>query len=382
MIKKLCLGTGVCLFMFLMVEGISSVVYVSYTLLSPNAPERELSGPHVRYDSDLGWVSLPGFFASNYYAPGAYLKINSRGFRADEETTVQAAPRKLRVICSGDSETFGDGVGNNRTWCQELQNLDSRFQAVNIGEAGYGMDQMYLRYKRDGAALDHQVHLFAFVTDDIRRMHYSAMGGYGKPKLTLRNGELTADKASVARGSALMHFLALKPNPLRQFRFVTVVADLVDRVKARKPRGPDVPTDEERRLVLAVVDDLVVMEKRKHSVLALVFLPTRHDDYAPGGPSDLWREFLKTESEKHEYLFVNLVDDFFKLGVTTKDGMFIWPGFTEYFAESPGHYDEQGHEYIARQILTKLVAAPEISSELAKLDATPGLPAHVRHYSR
>jgi hypothetical protein len=352
-----------------LVEGISSVVFVGYTLLSSRAQSRALSGAHVKYDSQLGWVSVPNFFAENYYAPGAYLKTNSRGFRADRETSDRVPPGKFRAICSGDSETFGDGVGNDQAWCQVLESLDKRFESVNMGEIGYGMDQMYLRYKRGSAGLDRDVHLFAFVTDNFRRMHYTAMGGYGKPKLKIENGELTADRVTVPKGSALAHFLALKPNPLRQFRFVTVAADLMDRIKARRPMAPEVPTDEERRLVLKLIDDLAAMEKSKNSVLALVYLPTRHDDYAPGGFSDLWRQFLKIESAKRGVAFLDLVEDFFSLPVITKDGMFIWPGFTEYFAESPGHFDIQGHAYIARQVHTKLLAFPAIAARLVELDA-------------
>jgi len=372
MLKNLCLGVGMCALIFVIVEGTSSVVFVTYTLLSPQAPGRELSGPQLQYDSEIGWVSVPNYFHKNYYAPGAWLKTNSRGFRNDEETTDRVPPGKLRVVCSGDSATFGDGVANDRTWCQVLERLDSRFQAVNIAEVGYGVDQMYLRYKRSVAALDRDVHLFAVVTDDFRRMHYTAMGGYGKPVLTLRNGELTTGRVSVPKGSALQHFLALKPNPLRQFRFVTVAADAVDRIRSR-PVVPEVPTDEERRIVLKLLDDLAAMEKSRNSVLALVYLPTRHDDYAPGGPSDLWRRFLRTESANRGVVFIDLVEDFQKLPVTAQDGMFIWPGFTEYFAESPGHYDEQGHDYLARQVYARLLATPVIAGKFARLSVlSPG----------
>jgi hypothetical protein len=91
---------------------------------------------------------VPNFFAANYYAPGAYLRTNSRGFRSDKETPDHVPAGKLRVICSGDSMTFGDGVSNDQVWCEQLASLDNRLETVNMGEVAYGTDQMYLKYKR------------------------------------------------------------------------------------------------------------------------------------------------------------------------------------------------------------------------------------------
>lgn len=371
LVKRTLQGALLCALIFVIVEGISSIIFVAYTVLPAQARPRGLSEVHVLFDSELGWVSVPNCFEKDYYAPGIYLKTNSRGFRADSATTDGIPAGKLRVVCSGDSQTFGDGVANDHAWCQVLETLDSRLQTVNIGEAGYGVDQMYLKYKRAGAALDRDVHLLAFITDDIRRMHYTVMSGYGKPILQVRNGEIVSTRAFVAQRPSLLHFLAQKPNPLRQFRFVTVVGDLMDRIKGSSVKGPEVPTDEERVLVLKLMDDLAAMEKSKNGILALVYLPTRHDDYAPGGPSDLWRQFLREESPKRGVVFIDLVEDFEKLPVTTKDGMFIWQGFTENFPETPGHFDDQGHQYLARQIYAKMLAVPAIAGKLARLNPVP-----------
>jgi hypothetical protein len=366
-IKKILVGALMCGLLFAVVEGVSSIVFVTYTLLSSHAQHRSISGTFMRFDSELGWVSAPNFFQANYYAPGAYLKTNSRGFRSDRETPEHVAAGKLRVICSGDSKTFGDGVGNDRTWCEQLEDLDSRIEAVNMAEIGYGVDQMYLKYKRYAAGLDHGLHLFALVTDDFHRMHYTVMGGYRKPVLEVRGGEIVSSRAAVAPRSALLHFLALKPNPLRLFRSITVAADAMDRLKGARAPLPEVPTEEERRLTLKLVDDLASMEKSGNGVLALVYLPDGPDDYAPGGPSDLWRQFLREELPKRGVVFIDLVDDFEKLTVVAKDGMFIWPGFTEYFPDSAGHFDDQGHQYVARQIYKEMLASPAIAGKLARL---------------
>ena len=74
--------------------------------------------------------------------------------------------KKLKLypkkISSGDSFTLGYGVNNEETWPTAFSKLDERFETINMGQGGYGVDQSYLWYKRDGLEFDHQIHLFAF----------------------------------------------------------------------------------------------------------------------------------------------------------------------------------------------------------------------------
>jgi hypothetical protein len=364
LLKKLLLSAALCFLFFVILEGFASIVFVAWHLMPSHAQSRGLSGPHLQFDKELGWISVPNFFRESYYAPGTYLRTNSQGFRADAEFTQHIPPGKIRVLCSGDSQTFGDGVGNERTWCQDLENMDPRFQTVNIAEVGYGLDQMYLRYKRSAPSLDHDVHLFAFVTDNFKRMRYTAMGGFGKPVLSLENGELKTSIAAVGSHSSILRFLALKPNPLRQFRSVAVVADIADSIKAKRPVPVDGPSAGEREVVDKMFTDLQAMNK--NGVFVLVYLPTRTADYKPGGPSEPWRAFMREESARRGVPFIDVVESFEKLPITTKDGMFIWPGATQFFAESPGHYDDQGQEYMARQVYARLLAMPAVADRLAR----------------
>jgi hypothetical protein len=367
MFKKFILSAGLCMVFFVFFEGLASTGFALYKILAPSGPGRSLSGPHLQFDSELGWASVPHFCDKDYYAPGVYLKTNSQGFRSSGEFTAGIPAGKLRIICSGDSQTFGDGVANDQDWCQDLETYDPRIQAVNMAEIGYGADQMYLRYKRAGAAMDHDVHLFAIVTDDLLRMRYATMGGYGKPVLKLRNGELTTEKAAVGQRSAVLHWLALKPHPLRQFRSVEVVADIVDSAKAGRPVASSPPSTEERQRLGALIESLEAMETNKGSILVFVYIPTRTIDYTPGGPSEPWREAVREECAKRGAAVIDLIDDYRKLPITTRDGLFIWPGTVQNFVESIGHFSVSGHDYIARQVFTKLVAIPEVAGKIAAL---------------
>jgi hypothetical protein len=179
---------------FVIIEGISSTT-ISVFQMVRDVP---LSAPS-HYDKSLGWISIPNTYIPNYYGLGKYVRTNAAGFRNDVETAVQAPRAKVRIICSGDSFTYGQGVANNRTWCHQLSKLNDQIQTVNLGQPGYGVDQMYLRYLRDGIELEHSVHIFAFVDGDLSRMGRLEQHRFGKPALKLENDILVADNVPVPR---------------------------------------------------------------------------------------------------------------------------------------------------------------------------------------
>jgi hypothetical protein len=369
MIRKLGLSALLCAAFFVGLEGISSILVVTYHALFPEGGARTLSSPAMRYDSQLGWVSVPNFYAKNYYAPGISLKINSRGFRANQEFPEQVPAGKLRVLYSGDSQTFGDGVGEDRAWCQLLESMDKRLETVNMAQTGYGIDQMYLWYKRAGEGLAHDVHVLAFVTDDFRRMQLDRLVGYAKPVLKVRNGTLAVEHVPVPGPSRLRQWLALKPHPLREFRSAALLWDSVSWLESKaQPAPAGGPGREQQEVLDKIIENLQNTNRERNSVFVMVFLP-RDSDYGAGDPSRPWRTFIRSESLKRNFAFIDLYDDFERLPVTMREGMFIWPGSQQYFAETPGHYGDQGNEFVARLVYPRLAAIPEIAEKLAVKDS-------------
>ena len=177
---------------FVIVEGLSSTtIAVREVLRKPSHFKVN------RYDEYLGWVGIPRTYIPDMYGSGKYVRTNARGFRNDDETEVRMPKGKLRIICSGNSFTYGLGVANNRTWCHRISELNNRFETVNMGQPGYGVDQMFLRYVRDGIVLEHSIHIFAFIQHDLDRMAFRSTVGYGKPVLRLDHEVLVADNVPV-----------------------------------------------------------------------------------------------------------------------------------------------------------------------------------------
>ena len=230
---------------------------------------------------------------------------------------------------------------------------------------------MYLRYKRDGSMLDHNVHVFAFVTDDFRRLQLTSLRGYGKPVLKLHHGELATDNVPVPRRSRVVRFLALKPNPLREFRSVAVLVSLVERVWL--PRGSVIsewshgrPTPDYRKDDRRSSDDRKPEEQRSGAGF-----PAQEIRLRAKPKSLAWRTWIRAESAKRSIPFIDLFDDFQRLPTTTREGMFICSDSLQNFPETPGHYDDQGHAYVAKQVYAKLISIPEIAAKLGRFSRPP-----------
>ena len=366
LLKKLCLAATASVLFLLFLEGLCSSLSASYQLFSPQG-RGTLSGAVIRYDQQLGWLTVPNFHQENYFAPGIGLTTNSVGLRASEEFTPQVPSGKLRIICSGDSFTFGEGVGDEHTWCRQLESLDQRFQTVNMGESGYGVDQMYLWYGRQGAVLQHNVHIFAFIIEDFRRMQLTNYIGYGKPLLRVRDGELITENVPVPRQSSALPWLERKRVQLQEFRSVKLLGSLVAWAHPARDPFSDGPTDEQAQTVDQMLENLQAIEKQENSTLLLVCLPSTVHQHEQSGPAPAWRAWIRGETAKRGIAFADLIDDFHKLPVTMQDGMFIWPGSVHYFAEAPGHYNDEGNEWVAKELYRRLSALPEVSGKLGPL---------------
>jgi len=181
-----------------LLEGLASFGLFAFDLAVEGAgpvPERT----HTRHDPDLGWANVPGARAADLYGPGLGVTINAQGFRNAADFPVAVPPGKVRVVCSGDSFTFGFGVADGESWPARLAALDDRLETVNMGQAGYGIDQSYLWYLRDGRGVEHRLHVLAAVVDDVWRMRGDNFLGYGKPMLKLDGGRLVS-RAGARRG--------------------------------------------------------------------------------------------------------------------------------------------------------------------------------------
>jgi hypothetical protein len=348
------------LVLLLVVEGIASIYYAFRDAFSSPPVAESL---YTAYDRELGWVNLANVYLPNLYGPGKYLRTNSQRFRNKEDFAQQVPPGRTRIICSGDSFTLGFGVDNDHTWPQLLATHTANIETVNMGQGGYGADQAYLWYKRDGAPLDHNIQIFAFISPDFYRMQHSSFNGYGKPMLAIENDHLVTTNVPVPRSMEVWSpRLARATNALsnlsttRLLRRVFKLDTAATMTESRKERN-----QETSRITTYMLDDLLATNQAKASLLILAYLPTREE--SGGDPGTSWRKFLAEYARQRGVLYFDLADDFHRLSPQQLDQFFIARGAVD-FPGAAGHYTEAGNMFIADLIYRRLLANPEAAAKL------------------
>lgn len=302
------------------VEGTSSFIRHAWSLTrDPGADEPE---PYIRHDADLGWSLRPGAVMS---APGATapLHVNQRGFRSRRELADAPAADRIRLACSGDSFTFGDGVADADTWCAQLETAAPALEHVNLGVPGYGVDQMYLRYMRDAADLQAAVHVFAFIDDDFRRMAASRE----KPWLTALDGRLTVHNVPVppfqrSRAADLLE-------GLNTYQLAASIGS-----RLRGARGTPGPAD---GVLPALAAALAAAGRTRHTAQIVVRLPS----FDPPSPQAV--AFLAA-ARQSALTTIDLRERFAALP-STAPWVFFLDG-----RERGSHPNAAGHGWIAREL--------------------------------
>jgi lysophospholipase L1-like esterase len=117
------------------------------------------AGPAVP-DSRLFWRMRPGWRHDLY-------QVGAHGYRTPPFTT-RKTPGALRVVCLGDSTTFGLRVPEDTAWPRRLETLLRRrldrddVEVLNLGVPGYTSFQGLRQYRDEAAQLEADVVISAF----------------------------------------------------------------------------------------------------------------------------------------------------------------------------------------------------------------------------
>lgn len=341
-VKLVLVNLLVVLGLLFLIEGAVSYLSIGHAFFTQKIAERQ----HTEYDPELGWINLPGITIPDMYSREDPLTINSQRYRSTREFSTRVPDGKVRVICSGDSFTLGYGVDDDHTWCQQLTTIDERLETVNMGQGGYGVDQAFLWYRRDEQELEHDIVVFAFIRDDFSRMQSDTFMGYGKPFLSVRDGQLVQDNYPVPRKSYDASWLGAN-------LYMWLELDTVQWLSGQlggalpAPAGHGVTdhahTDAVVGKIFAALDDIAVRNNR-HAVLA--YLPTEGD--IARDDKRRWERLVRSQAEAHGYDLVNVAD-----AMRT-----LQPGDAEKMFRGGGHYTDEGNRYVAEVIYQHLAELP------------------------
>ncbi|NTV29864.1 MAG: SGNH/GDSL hydrolase family protein [Candidatus Omnitrophica bacterium] len=140
------------------------------------------------FDSELGWAP-----PKTYRTPW---EIITNSIRDEKSYSLRKPSGVVRMLAFGDSFVYCDEVSNKMTW-ETFLNQTGNVEVLNFGVPGYGLDQAYLWYLREGRKYETDFVLIGFFTEDINRhvntfrYFYSPyVWCYSKPRFYLEKGEL------------------------------------------------------------------------------------------------------------------------------------------------------------------------------------------------
>jgi lysophospholipase L1-like esterase len=180
---------------------------------------------------------IPTIPASLEGNPVWELFLNSDGFR-NREISREKPSSVFRIICLGDSWTFGVNVDQDQAYPQQLEALlrreypDRRFEVVNLGVMGYSSFQGLELLKRYAIFLDPDLLISGFGMNDASVAGYRDrdMPGTGQEKTTGERATSIIERIEIYK---LLQYIAqlMKYNP----------PDLGQELKAvaEKPRGAE-----------------------------------------------------------------------------------------------------------------------------------------------
>ena len=284
-------------------------------------------GPTI-YDPLLGWTSPASTKWPDLYGPGNSCTYNARGFRAAEEHSGEVPPGRFRLLCLGDSFMDGLGLDDSETIPAQIEQLDSRVQAVNMAKISYGLGQAVLRYERDGQGLDADAVLLGVIDDDLNRARWDYFSGYW-PKPRFR---VTPDGAVELSGTPVPNFSAPIRGPLDFLRRSGLYL-LPRQYFAERNYGQD-----DEALANGILDRLGTLADKRGQQVVLAYLPTRIE--VESGRVFALSAIMERYARRHDLVFLQ--------------GSLAFDGLEEpakAFLEINGHYSELGASLIARRIL-------------------------------
>lgn len=330
-------------------EGLSSLALLGYDLaFNRVSVKAEREGEYTGFDPDIGWVARPNVRLDDLFGPGQHLTTGAFGERGTKELQPEVPAGRTRIVCAGDSFTFGYGVGDHETWPHALASLDPRLETVNLGQRGYGIDQAWLWYLRNEDVLEHQVVVLAFIQDDFRRVRWSKFQGYAKPLLARDgSGALAISNAPLPPPVRRSGWMNLNGKIARSPRLVQFVERAAFRLQGHPPHVEEMSEDLAESIILQMFTSLDRRCRERDRKLVLLYLPSI-DPKSPEGltPSMGWPRQVLARAREEGLSVVDLSLEFEALGRSSWSELFLGVKDVTYpFAQN--HYNAAGNRLAA-----------------------------------
>jgi hypothetical protein len=252
-------------------------------------------------DPLLGWTIGP-----NREGNGGMYKSSAEGLRSmTRGAHLDSQEAQRRVALFGDSFTFGEDVSFEESWGHFLElGLGGGTQVLNFGVSGYGVDQAYLRFKREAPKWTPAVSVLAFIQDDLYRsvfvypfFRFNWERPFSKPRFVMTGGKLEILNVPAIQGHAIFDKASTWDLPLLEYEanfdpyswqpHIFYSSYLVRFMATRFPRwrAQNGFTNDDAALQLGsrLIEEFVELARSMKSDVLLLYIPSRNDFYG-GGP--------------------------------------------------------------------------------------------------
>jgi len=326
----------------------------------------------VRRDEEVGWSPKPG--SSNELA-----SYNSDGIRVGDHQTVfspKPAIGVLRIALFGDSFTHGAEVRFSETWGrfleEDLESAGSQVEVLNFGVNGYGMDQAFLRWKKDGVKFSPDIVVMGLQLENLGRnvniiralYNPRSAAPFSKPRFRLNDGQLELfNQPAVPPSNIIQRMVDIDSWELMEYegaydsrnyverfwqksKFVTYLLELARRTWEDRKSEADAVV-KEAELALAIIRSFSESAKASDARFFVVHLPKRGEiETVLSGDVQIGEGLLGIIASKHEYIET-------------------MPGMLEYLSMSSidslfmpkEHYSINGNRVVAEAIVERLKAS-------------------------
>lgn len=165
MIRSAASRAALVLLSLVLSAGVAELyLRLSHTLIQ--SPSIVRTHPKTRF------ALVPGARGWTYDQP---IVINSLGMR-DVEISAKKSPGTFRILCVGDSYTFGTGVAAEDTYPKQLERMilsrfpGRRVEVLNFGTPGFNTAQEAESLKEQGLALEPEIIVLAFTVANDAEM--------------------------------------------------------------------------------------------------------------------------------------------------------------------------------------------------------------------
>ena len=198
------------------------------------------------FSPTLGWALRPSVRTDR-------VTSNSQGLRGGREYATEPGPGIRRVLCVGDSFTFGAGLLDEQTMPARLEvalngDRPPRWEVLNFGVEGYGTDQQWLYFADRGLRYKADIVVLSFFELNLER-NIMSFRDYAKPYFALVDGRLVLRNVPVLSPPEV---LGRKPE-LPRIRLASLVGTLAEEFRMSMSIG-DLGHTRAGAVTLAIVE--------------------------------------------------------------------------------------------------------------------------------